>query len=228
MKIQPKKNTNLPKYAAAIMAAMSAGLMSGYAAPNTAAQPAAQPMASAQENDMQVMPEGEANPNSWEDVELAGVMPVPTDDTEEPTELAGTTPVIQDTTASTDELELGGDVAIEPEPTEELYLAGEPVIESDTTEELHLEGTTPIIQDTTMPTTEPEPTLEGTTPIVIDTTEPPEPEHELVDVIRLQKFLLGKERVAKSMRTLLDLNGDGEIDVFDLALMKREVLEGKK
>ena len=60
-------------------------------------------------------------------------------------------------------------------------------------------------------------------------TEPEEePKHELVDVIRLQKFLLGKERVEKSKRPLLDLNGDGDIDVFDLALMKREVLEGKQ
>lgn len=252
MKIQPQKNSSLPKYAAVIAAAVSAGLMSGFAA----AQPAAQPVAASPEDNT---PDG-ANPyNDWEDVELAGVMPVTTD-TECPTELEGTSPVIRDTTE---------------EPTE-LYLAGEPVIESDTT---MLEGTSPVIQDTTEPdyhtelegtspviydTTEPEyptelagtypmvtepptteelriegetciPTdtteeeypelaLEGTYPMVTDTTEPEEPKHQLTDVVRLQKFLLGKERVPKSQRPQLDLNGDGDIDVFDLALMKRELL----
>ena len=226
MKIQPKKNTNLPKYAAAIAAAMSAGLMSGYTTPGLAAQPAAQPLAASQENDP-VMPEGEVNPYStdWEDVELAGVMPVPTDDTEVPTELAGTTPVIQDTTEPTEDLCLPGEPLIESDTTEELALEGTtPVItEPPTTEPLALEGTTPVI--TEPPTTEPL-ALEGTTPVVTEPEE--EPKHELVDVIRLQKFLLGKERVEKSKRPLLDLNGDGDIDVFDLALMKREVLEGKQ
>ena len=49
-------------------------------------------------------------------------------------------------------------------------------------------------------------------------------ETSVLDVILLQKYLLTTIRLTKNQADLADLNQDGVIDVFDLALLKRTLL----
>jgi hypothetical protein len=51
-------------------------------------------------------------------------------------------------------------------------------------------------------------------------------EVDVADIIALQKYLLGYEQVISSISS--DVTGDGEIDIFDLGLLKRLVLLGGK
>lgn len=85
--------------------------------------------------------------------------------------------------------------------------------------------TEPVTEPTKEPTTEPASIELPTEPITEPPTDDPhEHRRELTDLIRLQKYLLGQEHMEGESRTLSDINGDGELDVFDLALMKRELL----
>ena len=62
---------------------------------------------------------------------------------------------------------------------------------------------------------------------------------ELADIIRMQKYLLGVEKNLikmpedefakpneREIKIISDLNGDGKVNVIDLALLKRLVLFG--
>ena len=52
-----------------------------------------------------------------------------------------------------------------------------------------------------------------------------EKEVNVTDVISLQKYLLGYRQMRQAEWKRMDQNGDGYIDVFDLALLKRRLLE---
>ncbi|MBQ9110074.1 MAG: dockerin type I repeat-containing protein [Oscillospiraceae bacterium] len=50
----------------------------------------------------------------------------------------------------------------------------------------------------------------------------------VVDAVSLQKFLLGKFTLNDTSRQKLDLTGDGTVDAFDLAVMKRRLIENRE
>ena len=87
----------------------------------------------------------------------------------------------------------------------------------ETTTSLRLEGTSPA----------PTPPATETTPVMLE-GDIAVPEYELTDVVKLQKHLLGKAPADQKMRALMDLDGDGVLDTYDLALMKRELLEQRR
>ena len=47
------------------------------------------------------------------------------------------------------------------------------------------------------------------------------------DLILLQKYLLGAEKISNQATLNADINRDGEVNAFDLALLKREILKGQ-
>lgn len=90
--------------------------------------------------------------------------------------------------------------------------------------ELRLVEADPLPTEPSVPTEPPEPP-----------TEPPKEEHipgdvhqdekvDLTDVVLLQKYLLGARQISVQQWKAADLNADGVVDVFDLALLKRLVL----
>ncbi len=86
--------------------------------------------------------------------------------------------------------------------------------------------------------TEPAPTDEPTTEAPTDapTTEPEQPARgdinldgkaDVLDVLLLQKCLLGQETLTAEQCALADLTEDGRVDVFDLGSLKRIVISGE-
>ena len=268
MKIQPVKNTNVPKYAAAIAAAVSAGLLGGYAAPNVVAELENDPSVSSQETTT-----CSTCTTDWSEVELAGVMPVPTEakPTETTVVFEGTSPAITTTEKSTTPVVFEGTspaittterrttpvvfegtspaiTTTERHTTPVVYEGTSPAITTIAESDVSFKGETVIIETTTERCTTPvvyegtspaitSPPRETTTtvrlegePVIVETTTgptKPKVEHELTDLVRLQKFLLGKGKMEKKDRIIADMDGDGQIDVFDLALMKRELIAAR-
>jgi hypothetical protein len=165
--------------------------------------------------------------------ELSGTSPYVPEETElfettpyepKPT-LEGTAPAYSTTERITTELVPDGTFPAittrAPETTPTLLPEGTSpattTMEPETTPELRPEGTSPAITTTTTETTCPV-QLGGVAPM-------PEPKHEVTDVVSLQKYLLGKSALDEEKQQLLDMDRDGEVDVYDLGLMKRELIE---
>ena len=53
-------------------------------------------------------------------------------------------------------------------------------------------------------------------------------EYVVTDAVALHKFLMGKGKLSKDHHKKMDMTGDGVIDAFDLALMKRRLIEQRK
>lgn len=53
-------------------------------------------------------------------------------------------------------------------------------------------------------------------------------EYAVTDVVALHKFLMGKHTLSKNNFQKMDMTGDGVIDAFDLAVMKRKMIEKRK
>ena len=53
-------------------------------------------------------------------------------------------------------------------------------------------------------------------------------EYAVTDAVALHKFLMGKGKLSKDHHKKMDMTGDGVIDAFDLALMKRRLIEQRK
>ncbi len=51
---------------------------------------------------------------------------------------------------------------------------------------------------------------------------------QVVDAVALHKFLMGKDKLSDINRKKMDLTGDGVIDAFDLAVMKRKLIEKRR
>ncbi len=51
---------------------------------------------------------------------------------------------------------------------------------------------------------------------------------QVVDAVALHKFLMGKGKLSKDHHKKMDMTGDGVIDAFDLALMKRRLIEKRR
>lgn len=106
------------------------------------------------------------------------------------------------------------------------YLTGEQ-IPTESTETPTTEATTEPTTEMTEPTIE-EPTTETSAEVPIDWTGDVNGDQsiDVLDIILLQKYLLGLEPAAK-LSVNAYMNGDGTIDVFDLALLKRKVFQMK-
>ena len=217
MKIQPQKNANLPKYAAVIAAAMSAGMLGSLAATSAAADYA--------EPTEELMKEGTAPAVMWT-TELAGTSPgiMQTEAYTTPVRLEGVPPIVTTPETETAPLRMEGtspSVTTVIRPTETLVFEGTypapTTLAPETTTTLRLEGTSPA----------PTPGATETTPVMLE-GDIAVPEYELTDVVKLQKHLLGKAPADQKMRALMDLDGDGVLDTYDLALMKRELLKQRR
>lgn len=89
----------------------------------------------------------------------------------------------------------------------------------------YMDGDTPATTPTETDTTEETPTESDTAAperragdVTCDGTV------RLEDIVLLQKYLLGAEPLSQAAYDNADLNADGVVDVFDLSLLKREIL----
>ena len=95
--------------------------------------------------------------------------------------------------------------------------------------------TEPVTEGSTEPVTEPptEPSTYATEPTTEEPTTPQpvsgdvnaDEELNILDAILMQKYLLCMKTLTAEQCRSADLNGDGCVDVFDLALLKRELLK---
>ena len=95
--------------------------------------------------------------------------------------------------------------------------------------------TEPVTEGSAEPVTEPptEPSTDATEPTTEEPTTPQpvsgdvnaDEELNILDAILMQKYLLCMEALTAEQCSAADLNGDGCVDVFDLALLKRELLK---
>ncbi len=53
-------------------------------------------------------------------------------------------------------------------------------------------------------------------------------EYAVTDAVALHKFLMGKGKLSKDHHKKMDMTGDGVIDAFDLAVMKRKLIEKRR
>ena len=78
-------------------------------------------------------------------------------------------------------------------------------------------------EETTEPPTETEPTTEPTTePAPVPGADDQNGTAEVLDIVTLQKFLLAESTLPDAAAA--DLDGDGNVDIFDLARLKRLIL----
>lgn len=47
---------------------------------------------------------------------------------------------------------------------------------------------------------------------------------DIMDIIKLQKYLLGVDTLDKDQAAAADLTADGDVDVFDMAMLKRTLI----